>query len=251
MALWNRFWNLARSRRHSEELDEELRFHIEMRSRDNVSAGMAPAEASRDARLRFGNLTVEKERTRDAAILSWLDSLAQDARYTMRSFRGSRKVCALIVVLLALGIGANTAIFSIAHAVLLRALPVKDPAGLVNLKVGNFMNWGYIEANETLTYALWKDLLKRQEALSGAFAYADAKFDVVLNGASKEVTGAFSSLEAFRTLGVEPIAGRTFMSFVDALAGLVDEVHVIDTARAGGHAGQAAEAPVDVGGDGI
>lgn len=210
MSLWNRFWNVVQSRHHSNELDEELRFHIEMRSRDNVKAGMAPAAAERDARLRFGNLTVEKERTREASILSGLDSLAQDARYTMRSLRGSRTVCALIVVLLALGIGANTAIFSIAHALLLRALPVKDPAGLVNLRVGNFMSWGHIEGDETLTYALWKQVLQKQEVLSGAFAYADANFDVVLNGASKEITGAFASSEAFRTLGVEAIAGRMF-----------------------------------------
>src|SRR5450631_3893434 len=116
MSLWNRFWNVVQSSRHSGELDEELRFHLEMRCRDNVKAGMDSAEAERDARRRFGNLTVEKERTREASIWSGLDSLAQDARYTMRSFRGSRTVCALIVVLLALGIGANTAIFSIAHA---------------------------------------------------------------------------------------------------------------------------------------
>lgn len=229
MAFWNRLWNLARSRRHFKELDEELRFHIEMRSRDNVNAGMAPAEAERDARRRFGNLTVEKERTREASILSGLDSLAQDARYTIRTFRGSRKVYALIVVLLSLGIGANTAIFSITHALLLRALPVKDPAGLVNLRVGNFMSWGYIEGDQTLTYALWEDLLQRQEVLSGAFAYADAKFDVLLNGANKEVTGAFASSEAFRTLGVEPIAGRTFGP-ADERAALAEPVVLISYA---------------------
>ncbi len=208
--FWKRFWNVVRSRRHFDELEEELQFHIEMRGRDNARAGMPPSEAERDARLRFGNLTVEKERTREASIWSGLESLAQDARYTLRSFRSSRTVSALIVLLLALGIGANTAIFSIAHALLLRALPVKDPAGLVNLRVGNFMSWGYIEAEDTLTYALWKQVLQKQDVLSGAFAYADANFDAVLNGATRQIGGAFASAEAFRTLGVQAIAGRTF-----------------------------------------
>ena len=208
--FWTRVWNLVRSHRHSSELDEELRFHVEMRSRDNVRAGMAPAAAERDARVRFGNLTVQKERTRDVSIWSGMDSLVQDARYTLRSLRGSRGVSALIVVLLTLGIGANTAIFSIAHAVLIRALPVKDPAGLVNLRVGNFMSSGVIEEDDTLTYALWKEVLERQQELTGIFAYADANFDVVLNGATKQTAGAFATSQAFRTLGIEAIAGRTF-----------------------------------------
>uniref|UniRef100_Q028U2 Permease n=1 Tax=Solibacter usitatus (strain Ellin6076) TaxID=234267 RepID=Q028U2_SOLUE len=151
-----------------------------------------------------------KEQTREASILSWLEGLFQDAGYTLRTFRKARAVCALIVFLLALGVGANTAIFSIAHALLLRTLPVKDPAGLVNLRLGNFMSWGYIEEDETLTYSLWQQVLQRQDVFSQPFAYADGEFDVVLNSVRKPAQGAFVSAEAFRTLGIEPAAGRMF-----------------------------------------
>jgi predicted permease len=147
---------------------------------------------------------------RGFAILRGLDTLAQDARYTARVLRSHRTVNILIVLLLALGIGANTAIFSIAHALVLRALPVKDPAGLVNLRVGNFMAWGYIEGDETLTCNLWKELLDHQNVLAQPFAYADATFDVALNGEVKEVQGAYASGETFRTLDTQAVAGRTF-----------------------------------------
>jgi predicted permease len=214
MALWGRLWNVVRGTRHSGELDEELRFHLSMRARDNVAGGMTPQEAERDALRRFGNLTFEKERARDAGILQWLDALAQDARYALRSLRSNRAVAALIVVLLALGIGASTAIFSIGYALLLRALPVKDPGGLVCLKVGNFMSWGWYEGADengvTLTYNQWKELAAHQDVLANPFAYADATFDVTLNGEIKETQGAFSSGDAFRALGTGAIAGRTF-----------------------------------------
>ncbi|MCW5980993.1 MAG: ABC transporter permease [Bryobacteraceae bacterium] len=149
-------------------------------------------------------------RTGVAGIPGWLDTLAQDVRYTVRALRGNRTVAVLIVILLALGIGANTAIFTIAHALVLRALPVKDPGGLVNLRVGNFMYWGYIEGDETLTCGLWKQVLDHQDVLAEPFAYADANFDAVLNGEIRETQGAYASGEAFRTLGVQAIAGRTF-----------------------------------------
>ncbi len=210
MALWDRFWNVVRGSRHSDDLDEEIQFHLDMRSRDNLNGGMPPEEAARDARRRFGNRTVEKERMRDAGILQWLDTLSQDVRYTVRALRSNRTAAVLIVVLLALGIGANTAIFSIAHALVLRALPIDDPGGLVNLRVGNFMSWGYIEGDETYTWNLWKELLDHQDVLEGPFAYADATFDVTLNGGIKEMQGAFASGAAFRTLGTHAIAGRTF-----------------------------------------
>jgi putative ABC transport system permease protein len=210
MAFWNRFWNVVRGSRHSRDLDEELRFHLTMRACENIRDGMSREEAERDARRRFGNLTVEKERVRDAGILQGLDTLLQDARYAVRALRSSRTVAALIVILLAVGIGANTAIFSISRALVLRALPVKDPAGLVNLRLGNFMSSGYIEGDETLTCNLWKEFLDRQDVLAQPFAYADANFDVNLNGEIKETQGAYASGEAFRTLGTNAIAGRTF-----------------------------------------
>ena len=145
MALGSRLWNLLRGDRHRNELDEELEFHIEKRIEDNLAGGIVREEAERDARLRFGNVTLEKERTRDASIVRWLDSMAQDLRYAVRALRNSAGVSALVIAALALGIGANTAIFTITNALLFRSLPIKDPQSLVNVNVGNFQSWGYIE----------------------------------------------------------------------------------------------------------
>ena len=210
MALHHRLWNLLRGDRHRQDLDDELRLHLEMRERDNIAGGMSPEEARRDAKLRFGNLTLEKERTRDAGVVRALDSLAQDLRYAFRSLKNSRGVAALIVAALALGIGANTAIFSITNALILRSLPVKDPKNLVSVCVGNFMSWGYVEAEETFTHALWTEFDKRQEVLSDYFAYSETQMDLLLNGESKAAIGAFATAPMFRTLGIEPAAGRAF-----------------------------------------
>ncbi|HET8547651.1 MAG TPA: ABC transporter permease [Bryobacteraceae bacterium] len=210
MAWLSRVSNLLRGDRHREELDEELAAHIEMRARDNIVAGMSDEEALRDARLRFGNLTLEKERTREAAVVGWIDSLARDFRYTCDALRNSRGVAALIVVTLALGIGANTTIFTITNALILRSLPVRDPAQLLRIRLGNFSSWGYIEADDSLTYALWNQFDRGQDVLADYFACADTRLDAVLNGEVKQTTGAFATSPLFRTLGVDAILGRTF-----------------------------------------
>jgi predicted permease len=208
MALWSKLRNLLRGERHESELDEEMRFHLEMRREENVKAGMREEDAAREARVRFGNATLLREEARDASIVQWLDGLAQDARYTMRSLRSGWTVSAMVVTVLALGIGANTAIFRVTHALLLRSLPVRDAGGLVNLRLGNFMSWGYVEADETLTIAQWRELTSRQTSLEEMFAYADASFDVKLAGGMKETPGAFATGEMFSSLGVTAAAGR-------------------------------------------
>src|SRR6266700_4159376 len=109
------------------DLDDELQFHVEMRERENLAAGMSPGEARLDALRRFGNMTIEKERTRDRDINRWLDAAWQNGRYAARVLRRSPGFTAVAVLSIAIGIGANTAIFSLLNALLLKSLPVSNP----------------------------------------------------------------------------------------------------------------------------
>ena len=133
MAWYHRLRNTMRSERLSGELDRELEFHLAERADELVAAGMSEAEARREARLRFGNPTVQKERTRDRDILPWLESLMADVRYALRSLRASPGFAAVAILSLGLAIGANTAIFSLIDAVMLRSLPVERPEELVRV----------------------------------------------------------------------------------------------------------------------
>ena len=210
MALWSRIRNLFRGNRHAGDVEDELAFHIDMRTRDNIAAGMSAEQAQQDARVRFGNLTAKKEQTRDAGIVPTLDMLAQDTKYAFRALRSSRAISVLVISALALGIGANTAIFTITHALVMRSLPVKDPAHLQNIQVGNFMSWGYIEISNSFTANLWNEFTRLQDVLTDVFAYAENRFDAVLTGETKQITSAFVTAPMFRTLGLNAIIGRTF-----------------------------------------
>src|SRR5580698_6596761 len=115
-------------------LDDELRFHIDQRTDEFIAHGMSPADARREAQLLFGNRTALRESTRDRNILVWLETTLQDIRYALRGMRHRPGFTAAAVLSLALGIGANTAIFTLLDQVLLRQLPVRHPEELVQLK---------------------------------------------------------------------------------------------------------------------
>jgi putative ABC transport system permease protein len=229
MAAWKKLRNLVRGQTHTHELDDEMQFHLEMRRQQNIDQGMTAEEAERDARARFGNRTLLRERVRDASILTWLDTLLQDFKYTARSLRSSGMVAVLIVMVLALGIGANTAIFRVTHALMLRELPVRDASSLVHFRLGNFQSWGYIEAEETLTYLQWQELRQRQDVLDEVSAYADAELDLTLNAGVRQIDAVFATGEIFRLLGVEATRGR-MLDDHDDTGGSTEPVAVISHA---------------------
>jgi putative ABC transport system permease protein len=113
------------------DLDADIRDHLERETQDNIERGMAPEEARYAALRKFGNTTLVHEDTRAVWIPKWLDQLKQDGRHAIRMFVRNPGFALVIVITLALGIGANTAIFSLIDALLLRYLPVRDPHQLV------------------------------------------------------------------------------------------------------------------------
>ena len=207
MAWYHRLRNTVRSEGLSSELDRELEFHLAERADELVASGMSEEEARREARLRFGNPAVQKERTRDRDVLPWLESLVADVRYALRSLRASPGFAGVAILSLGLAIGANTAIFSLIDAVMLRSLPVERPEELVRVTTPT-RSGGLGEGGDNFTNPLWEALRDRQDVFSGAFATAEERFDLAGGGPSRPVAGVWVSGGFFSTLGVRPAAGR-------------------------------------------
>ena len=126
--------SLWRRDRVARDLADELAFHVEERTRENLAAGMDPDAAAADARRRFGNVPLLQERARDMDVVAWLDGTVRDAGQALRSLRRRPGLVLTTVLTLALGIGATSAIYSVVHAVLLRPLPLPDHAAVVMLR---------------------------------------------------------------------------------------------------------------------
>src|SRR5690348_621995 len=212
MAWHKRLLNLLHSRRLSRDIDRELAFHIAERTDELVAAGMSEAEAAREAQRRFGNYGVQKERTRDNDVLGWLESLIADLRYALRSLRASPGFALVAILSLALGIGANTAIFSLIDAVMLKYLPVSHPEQLVMMTRGEHASGTIgrgILGSPIFTNPLWEQIRDRQDVFSGVFAVGDDQFNLSTSGEAHRVLGNWVSGDFFSTLGVRPVVGRT------------------------------------------
>jgi predicted permease len=218
MSWLNRFSNLFRSRALNRELDEELQFHLDARTQGNIAAGMSPEQARQDARKRFGNRTLAQERTREANIFGWVESLGQDLRHGCRMFSKNSGFTAVAVISLALGTGANTAMFSAADALVLRPLPVPHPGELVNL--GSKFSGGDFRWTFT-SYPNYIDIRDRSTSFSGVLAFAPitAGFAGQADALPQMTVGMVVSGNFFEVLGVQPRMGRSFRADEDKVPG--------------------------------
>jgi len=177
--MLRRYFTLRRRDQFENDLADEIQLHLDLREQQLAERGLTPSEARRVARLRFGNTTRLKEKSRMAWTSEILSNFLQDVTYGARSLLHTRVLTAVAILSLALGIGANTAIFSLLDAVLLRSLPVRDPGQLVLLGTGTEDGIGSsIADSELYSYPFYRELLKRNQVFSDVAAIFSMTDDV-------------------------------------------------------------------------
>ena len=200
-------------------LDDELRFHLEQRTEEFIAQGMSSEEARRKAALLFGNRTALRESTRDRDLLVWLDNTWQDIRYALRGMRQRPGFTAAAVLSLALGIGANTAIFTLLDQVLLRNLPVGHPEQLVQLRQFGGLIYGSTFGDDAFSYPLYRDLRDGNQVFSGVLGQFPLTLSLAFGSRTERVEGELVSGNYFDVLGVGAAIGRTFTPQDDTKAG--------------------------------
>ena len=209
MSLFRRVSNLFRRSRLDREIETELQSHIEMRIEENLGAGMSPVQARQDALARFGNPAVTKEHVASADVALVLGSVWDDTRFALRQLRKSPGFAATTVLTLAIGIGANLAIFQLLYGVLFAHLPVKQPAELYSLHAVQ----SPFDGQWFFSFPAYRRL--RQATQENAAVFARSGFDT---GVLQETDGATSRIDFqmvsdnfFSVLGLSPSAGRFFL----------------------------------------
>ncbi len=208
--LWrlkNLFRNIFAKQHSDRELDDEVHSYVDLLANEKIREGMGSAEARRVAQLELGGVEQVKEQVREVRAGAWLDSLFQDLRYGARMLRKNPGFTAIAVLTLALGIGANTAIFSIVNALLFQPLPVNSPSELVDVYTttsGELINYA------PMAYPDYKDFRNQNTTLAGLAAFVPNFVALEHEGESQMVTIEAASGNYFDLLGVKPFLGRTF-----------------------------------------
>jgi predicted permease len=198
-----------------QELDDELRDHVERKTQQYIAAGMNPQEARRAALLEMGGLEKRKEECRDARQVTWLQDLLQDIRYGLRILRKSPGFTSIAILTLALGIGANTAIFSVVQGVLLAPLPYSQPDRLV-------LVWQYnltLKHPISVSYPDFLDWEREARSFQQMAAYDSQDRNLTAPGTPEHLNGEEISSGFLSTLGIKPILGREFSPEEDRQGG--------------------------------
>jgi predicted permease len=208
--LVRRLIALVRRRRLESELDGEVVAHLELAERDALRAGLSPEEARRAARRAFGSIDRIKEEHRDSRSVRWIDTLGKDVRYGIKLLARDPVFAFVAISVMAIGIGANTAMFSIMDAALLKPLPYPEPERMV--RVWEAPTPTSRNGLSTLNFLDWKRLSKSFEALS-----AVRGLTVALTGQGEPIrlNGTLVSADYFDVFGVKPAHGRTFLPHED------------------------------------
>jgi len=201
---------LVRRRRLDQELDGEILAHLEMAEQDGLAAGLSPREARLAARQKFGGIEQMKELQRDRRGVRWLENLARDFRHGLQALLREPGFTAVVVTVLALGVGANVAMFSVVDAVLLKPLPFPEPGRLVGL-------WqaprpGASNATSSLDFLDWQRLGTSFEALSAEFPRSLA---LTGQGEALRLPAKVVTADYFRVFTTQPLLGRTFAAGED------------------------------------
>jgi predicted permease len=225
--LYIRFRSLFRRAKVNEELDNELRFHLEHQTEKYLQAGMSADEAMRHARMEFGGFAQVQEECREARGVAFLETLVQDVRFGLRMLGKSHGFTVAVVLTLALGIGANTAIFTFVNAVMLSSLPVSDPQRLVvaewsarnrphhlgTSSFGDCHDYQGMRSDCSLSYPMFQQIRDQKNLFANAMAFAGpVQLDLSGNGAATMAQGELVSGSYFETLGVIAALGRTLES---------------------------------------
>lgn len=201
--LVRRLQALFERRRLDTELDDEIQAHLELAERDARAAGLSPAEARAVARRRFGRIEQMKEQHRDARSARWIEALVSDVRYGTAALARDRGFTAVVVAVLALGIGANAAVFGVLDAVMLRSLPFDAPERIV--RVWEAPRPGVTNSTTTFDFLDWRRLAACFDTLA-----AEERISAALTGTGEPIllSGVAVTAGYFDVFGVQPFVGR-------------------------------------------
>jgi predicted permease len=211
--MWKRLLAVLRGEELDRGLNAEVRFHIDMETEKNIKQGMTPPEARAKALRSFGPMEKHKEETREARGVSWFENFMADLKYGARALFKHPGYALLAVMTLGLGIGANTAIFSVINGVLLKPLPYEHGDRLVVLQQSRPLSG---QPNVGVAIAEYFDYRERgREVFDGLVEYHQMNFDLINRGEPDRVNTGVVSHNFFDLLGIKPIIGRTFVESDD------------------------------------
>jgi putative ABC transport system permease protein len=201
---------MMRGKRALDGLDQDIRDHIDRETQDNIDRGMAPEEARRQAMLKFGNVARLKEDARAVWVSRWLDETRQDVRYAFRTLRRNRGATIVGILVMALAIGATTAVFSVVHAVLLNPLPYPDPNRIITLTYLSTGGNASGERSRQVSVPDFQDWQAQSTSFDAMAYYTSGRTSIMAGSVADYAVVTTVTEEFLRVFGGQPATGRSF-----------------------------------------